>query len=62
MPSAIHRTHSCSARPDGTSALNVAVVNAFYEVAAVLLDHGANPNLPDARASPFHTIVMSLPW
>jgi ankyrin repeat protein len=43
--------------PDGTSALNVAIVNAFYEVASVLLEHGANPNLPDARASPLHTIA-----
>ena len=43
--------------PDGTSALNVAIVNAFYEVASVLLDHGADPNLPDARGSPLHTIA-----
>jgi hypothetical protein len=43
--------------PDGTSALNVAILNAFYEVAAVLLAHGADPNLPDARASPLHTIA-----
>jgi len=43
--------------PDGTSALNMAVVNAFYEVAATLLDQGADPNLPDARASPLHTLA-----
>ena len=29
--------------PDGTSALNMAVVNAYYELASVLLDHGADP-------------------
>ena len=43
--------------PDGTSALNVAVVNAYFEVAAVLLDHGADPNAPDARGSPLHTLA-----
>src|SRR5690606_36081402 len=43
--------------PDGTSALNVAIVSGYYEVASVLLDHGADPNLPDARGSPFHTIA-----
>jgi ankyrin repeat protein len=43
--------------PDGTSALNIAIVNAFYEVAAVLLDYRADPNLPDARGSPLHTIA-----
>jgi uncharacterized protein len=42
---------------DGTSALNVAIVNAFYEAASVLLAHGADPNLPDARTSPLHTIA-----
>ena len=35
--------------PDGTSALNVAVVNAFYEAASVLLDYGADLNLTRAR-------------
>src|SRR6185436_1309422 len=43
--------------PDGTTALNVASVNTFYEVASVLLTHGADPNRPDARASPLHTIA-----
>ena len=43
--------------PDGTTALNVAIVNAYYEVASVLLTHGADPKLPDARASPLHTIA-----
>jgi hypothetical protein len=35
----------------------VAVVNAYFEVAAVLLDHGANPNAPDARGSALHTLA-----
>ena len=43
--------------PDGTSALNMAIVNAYYELASVLLDHGADPNLPDPRASPLHTVA-----
>jgi len=41
----------------GTSALHMAVVNAYFEVAAVLLDHGADPNAPDARGSPLHTLA-----
>ena len=42
--------------PDGTSALNMAAVNAYFELAMVLLDHGAlDPNAPDpARVDPAH--------
>src|SRR4029453_16146636 len=43
--------------PDGSSALSVATVNAFFELASVLLDRGANPNLPDPRGSPLHTVA-----
>src|SRR5205814_7467954 len=42
---------------DGTSALNMAVVNAYFELAAMLLDHGADPNAPDPRGSALHTIA-----
>jgi hypothetical protein len=35
----------------------VAVVNACFEVAAVLLEHGADPNAPDARGSALHSIA-----
>jgi uncharacterized protein len=57
-----HGANSNDVAPDGTSALgtsalNVAVVNAYFEVAAVLLDHGANPNAPDARGSALHTLA-----
>jgi ankyrin repeat protein len=52
-----HGAHVDDLAPDGTSALNVAIVNALYEVAATLLEHGADPNLPDARASPLHTLA-----
>ena len=37
--------------PDGTTALNMAAVNAYYDLASVLLDMGANPNAPDPRGS-----------
>src|SRR6185436_3482028 len=43
--------------PDGSSALSMATVNAYYELASMLLDHGANPNLPDPRTSPLHTVA-----
>jgi uncharacterized protein len=33
--------------PDGTSALMFAIINGHYDVAADLLDAGADPNLPD---------------
>src|SRR6202035_4862816 len=52
-----HGSNSNDVAPDGTSALNVAVVNAYFEVAAVLLDHGANPNAPDPRGSALHTLA-----
>jgi ankyrin repeat protein len=35
----------------------MAVVNAYFELASVLLDHGANPNLPDPRGSALHTLA-----
>jgi ankyrin repeat protein len=35
----------------------MATVNAYYELASMLLDHGANPNLPDPRISPLHTVA-----
>ena len=35
----------------------MAVLNAYYQVATVLLDHGANPNAPDARGSALHILA-----
>src|SRR5690606_5783681 len=52
-----HGANVDAVAPDGTSALGMAVVNAYYEVASVLLDHGANPNLPDPRGSALHTLA-----
>ena len=30
---------------DGSTTLNMAIINAYYDMASVLLDHGANPNI-----------------
>jgi hypothetical protein len=35
----------------------MAAVNAYFELASVLLDEGADPNLPDPRGSPLHTVA-----
>lgn len=42
---------------DGTSALSMAILNADFDLAAVLLDAGANPNVPDPRGYPLHVTV-----
>ena len=34
--------------PDGTSALVLAIINAHYDLAAMLIDKGANPNVGDS--------------
>jgi ankyrin repeat protein len=44
--------------PDGTTALTLAVINAHYELAAQLLDAGANPNVADATGmTPLYAAV-----
>jgi ankyrin repeat protein len=43
--------------PDGTNALNMAVVNEYFELASVLLDAGADPNMSDPRGSALQTIA-----
>jgi ankyrin repeat protein len=40
-----------------TSALALAVINAHFEVAEVLLEAGANPNVADARGSVLHALA-----
>jgi ankyrin repeat protein len=40
----------------GSSALNLAVANAHYELAGLLLDKGADPNAAGVGWSPLHTI------
>jgi len=41
----------------GTSALNMAVVNAYFDLAAMLVERGADPNAPDPRGSALHTLA-----
>ena len=45
--------------PDGTSALVLAVINAHYELASVLLDRGANPNADGQGWTALHQIAWS---
>jgi ankyrin repeat protein len=40
-----------------TAAINIAVLNADFDLASVLLDAGANPNVRDARGYPIHVVV-----
>jgi uncharacterized protein len=47
------------ALPDGTSALVLAILNAHYELAAFLLDRGANPNADAQGWTALHQIVWS---
>jgi len=39
-----------------TSALGMAIINAYYDVASMLLDWGADPNVSDPRGSMLHAI------
>ena len=45
--------------PDGTSALVLAAINAHYELAAVLLDRGADPNADAQGWTALHQIAWS---
>jgi ankyrin repeat protein len=47
------------ALPDGTSALVLATINAHYELAAFLLDKGANPNAAAQGWTALHQIAWS---
>jgi uncharacterized protein len=37
--------------PDGTTALVVAIINAHFDVAAAILEKGADPNIPDSTGT-----------
>ena len=43
--------------PDGTTVLNMAAVNAYYDMASMLLDMGADPNAADPRGSALHSLI-----
>jgi uncharacterized protein len=44
--------------PEGTSALEIAIINGHYALATMLLDKGADPNLPDRTGmSPLYAAV-----
>jgi ankyrin repeat protein len=44
--------------PDGTTALNLAIINTLYHVAALLVEKGANPNIGDAAGmTPLYAAV-----
>ncbi len=47
---------------DGTSLLVLAVMNAHYELASVLLDYGAEPNAADQGWTALHQIAWSRRW
>ena len=44
---------------DGTSALVIAIINAHYELASVLLDHGADPNAALQGWTPLHQLMRT---
>jgi ankyrin repeat protein len=47
---------------DGTSALVLAVTNAHYELAAVLLERGADPNAAEQGWTALHQLAWSRRW
>ena len=48
-----------TARPvsDATSALAMAVINAHFDIAGLLVENGADPDAPDARGSILHALA-----
>jgi ankyrin repeat protein len=55
-PSSLRHAPRSLALRTGTSALELAVANAHFELAAYLLDAGANPNAAEQGWTPLHTI------
>jgi ankyrin repeat protein len=45
--------------PNGATPLTVAILNAHYEIASLLLDKGANPNANGQGWSPLHQLVWA---
>ena len=48
--------------PAGTTVLVLAIVNAHYELAAYLLEQGADPNADSEGQTPLHALVSTLNW
>jgi ankyrin repeat protein len=44
----LHVDLDAASRPEGATALHLAVINAHYDLAALLLERGADPNVSDA--------------
>ena len=42
---------------DSTSVVGLAIINGQFDIAALLLEHGANPNAPDSRGSLLHALA-----
>jgi ankyrin repeat protein len=42
---------------DSTSASGLAIINGQFDIAMLLLEHGANPNAPDSRGSLLHALA-----
>jgi ankyrin repeat protein len=42
---------------DSTSASGLAIINGQFDIAALLLEHGANANAPDSRGSLLHAVA-----
>ena len=57
LPAGRGRRHEAPEKPTGTSALGLAVANAHYELAAALLDAGADPNRAWQGRTSLHTIT-----
>lgn len=47
------------AAPDGTSALVIAAINAHWELGALLLDRGADPNAAAQGWTPLHQVIRT---
>ena len=48
--------------PRGTTALVLAIVNAHYELAAYLLEQGADPNADSEGQTALHALVSTMNW
>ena len=54
---------NATSRPEGTTALQLAIINVHYDLASMLLDKGADPNVPDSTGMTalYATVDMRAP-